>query len=215
MIKTSSYNNFKSDLFKTVSISGDRGKGAGYAGSCYPKLAPKLTFWKRWHENIGVIPEEENDRFYIEEYYKQVLSVLDPGKVYDDLNHSILLCYEGADEFCHRHIVAAWFELFLNETVPETIANGVQTMDVSRPAHIKQVLEKVIKENKDMRGFNSLCALYLFEKSEYLEDQATKLEEETGKSHDGYRQAACYLRCDADEAEAEYNAKQVKSKNRK
>ena len=50
MIKTSSYNNFKSDIFRTVSISGDRGKNAGYKGECYSKLAPKLSFWKKWHE---------------------------------------------------------------------------------------------------------------------------------------------------------------------
>ena len=207
MIKTSSYKNFKSNLFKTISISGDRGKLAGYNGNCYPQLAPKLSFWKKWHENIGVISEEENNKFYIEEYYKQVLSKFNPEKVYSELDHSILLCYEDNEDFCHRHIVAAWFELFLDKEVPESIIDGFKIIDVIRPTYIKQILENVIKENKNMRGFTSLRALYLFEKSEYLENQANKLEEETGKSYDNYRQEACYLRCDADEAEAAYRVK--------
>ena len=58
-----------------------------------------------------------------------------------------------------------------------------------------------------MRGFKSLRALYLFHKSEKLETLANKLEEKTGKSYDDYRQAACYLRCDADMAEDEYREK--------
>ena len=68
MIRTSSYRSFKSNLFKTVSISGDRGKGERYVGKCYPELAPKLSFWNIWHENIGRVKEEDNNRFYIQEY---------------------------------------------------------------------------------------------------------------------------------------------------
>lgn len=210
MIKTSSYKNFKSDLFKTVSISGDRGNQEGYKGTCYPKLAPKLSFWKKWHENIGVVSEEENNKFYIEEYYKQVLSFLNPEKVYEELDNSILLCYEDSDEFCHRHIVSAWFELFLDVEVCECVLDGYKILNVDRPVYIKQILENIIKKEKNMRGFTSLRALYLFEKSEQLEDLANKLEEETGKPYDSYRQAACYLRCEADEAEAEYKLKENK-----
>ena len=33
--------------------------------------------------------------------------------IYDQLDNSILLCYEDNNQFCHRHLVAAWFELFL------------------------------------------------------------------------------------------------------
>ena len=207
MIKTSNYKNFKFSLLKTISISGDRGKSAGYEGDCYPKLAPKLSFWKKWHANIGVVSQEENNKFYIEEYYKHVLSKLNPEKVYSELDNSILLCYEDNSDFCHRHIVASWLELFLDKEVSEIIVDEFKMIQVSKPAYIKQILENVIKENKDMRGFTSLRALYLFEKSEYLENMANKLEEETGKSYDNYRQEACYLRCDADEVEAEYRFK--------
>jgi hypothetical protein len=81
MILTSSYNNWQSDKYTTYAISGNPKKDANYKGKCYPKLAPKLSFWKVWHNNIGIIPEEENNKYYIEEYYKQVLSKLDPTKI--------------------------------------------------------------------------------------------------------------------------------------
>ena len=62
MISTSSHNNWQSDKYITYSISGNRGQDANYQGRCYPKLAPKLSFWKTWHDNIGKISEEENNQ---------------------------------------------------------------------------------------------------------------------------------------------------------
>ena len=70
MISTSSYNNWQTKKYITYSISGNRGKDAGYEGNYYPKLAPKLSFWKIWHDNIGKISEEENNKYYVLEFYK-------------------------------------------------------------------------------------------------------------------------------------------------
>lgn len=56
-----------------------------------------------------------------------------------------------------------------------------------------------------MRGFNSLRALYLFEKGEKLEEIANELEEKSGKCYDCYKQAAYCLKQDACEVETEYN----------
>lgn len=215
MIKTGNYKSFNNKYVKTISISGDRGKEEGYTGECYPKLAPKLDFWKTYHDNIGVVTEEQNIRFYIEEYYKQVLSMLNPQKVYTDLDHSILLCYEDNSEFCHRHIVAAWLELFLNVEVAEAKLEGYRLVDISRPDYVKPILEEIIRKNRNMRGFTSLHALYLFESAELLEEKANQWEEETGKSCDSYRQLACYLRCEADEAEAEYRIKKNKKDSKR
>ena len=77
--------------------------------------------------------------------------------------------------------------------------------EVERPLYIKDYLEDAMRSSQNMRGFNSLRALYLFEKSEALEELANEMETKSDKCYDGYRQAACFLRCDADEAEAEYN----------
>ena len=210
MISTSSHKDWQSDKYATYSISDNRGQDANYQGKCYPKLAPKLSFWKIWHDNIGRISEEENNRFYVQEYWKEVLSKLDPEEVYRELDYSILLCYEPNTEFCHRHIVAAWFEILLGVEVPERKAKDYEIEGVERPAYIRQYLEDAMRDNRNMRGFNSLRALYLFEKGEKLEALADKLEKETGKCYDTYRQAACFLRCDADEAEDEYNASSSK-----
>ena len=198
MICTSSHNDWQSDKYRTYSISGNRGKDANYQGECYPELAPKLSFWKVWHDNIGKISEEENNRYYVQEYWNQVLSKLDPEKVFSDLDYSVLLCYEPNTEFCHRHIVAAWFEILLGIKVPEMKARDYQTEETDRPEYIKQYLDDAMRLNRNMR------ALYLFEKGERLEAKADELEEKTGKCYDGYRQTACFLRCDADMAEDEY-----------
>ena len=213
MISTSSHNNWQSDRYRTCSISGNSGKDANYQGKYYQKLAPKLSFWKTWHDNIGKIREEENNKYYVREYWNQVLSKLDPEQVYGELDYSVLLCYESNEEFCHRHIVAAWFEILLGVKVPEQKAKDYVVEEVERPTYIKQYLEETMRHNRNMRGFNSLRALYLFEKGEKLEILANKLEEKNGKSYDNYRQLACYLRCDADEEELKYN-RNNKNKNK-
>ena len=160
MIYTSSHSSWQSNKYTTYAISGNRGRDANYQGYCYPKLAPKLSFWKIWHDNIGKIPEEENNIYYVQEYWNQVLSKLDPEQVYSELDNSILLCYEPNTEFCHRHIVAAWLEILLGVEVPEVKIKDDQILLVDRPAYIKEYLENVMRMNRNMRGFKSLRALY-------------------------------------------------------
>ena len=197
MICTSSHGRCIRTKYKTYAISGNRGKDANYYGECYPKLAPKLSFWKIWHDNIGKISEEENNRYYVREYYKQVLSKLDPEEVYRELDNSILLCYEPITKFCHRHIVAAWFELFLDVDVPEVNVSNNEIELVERPSYIKEYLVDAIKQNNDMNGFNSVRALYLYEQGDKLEKQADILEETTGTSYSDCRQFARTLKREA------------------
>ena len=102
----------------------------------------------------------------------------------------MLLCYEPNTEFCHRHIVAAWFEILLDEYVPEVkFSDHIET--VSRPFYVKCFLEDAMKYNRDMRGFKSLRALYLFEKAELYEEN-------------GYHATAVCLKSDDDMAERDY-----------
>jgi uncharacterized protein (DUF488 family) len=147
-----------------VSISGDSGAKAGFVIKAYPCLAPKLSFWQKWHENIGKVSEYDNNMFYIEEYYKQVLSKLDPQKVLDKINDSVLLCYEDNNDFCHRHLVAFWLEIFLGiETKEIKISRDGIFEELTRPTYLKECLEKVIRENYDMDITKaSLRARYLF-----------------------------------------------------
>ena len=133
MIYTSSYKDFKSDLYKGVSISFDKGKDANFKKGCYLDLAPKKTFWRVWKNNRGIVDEILNNTFYIEEYYKEILLKLDPEKVYRDLDNSFLLCYEENMEFCHRHIVSAWLELFLDIEIKEVKVDNLYIEELQRP----------------------------------------------------------------------------------
>ena len=160
MISMSSYQSINSNNYKTCSISGDRGKQVNYQGACFPKLVPKKDFWQIWHDNIGIVSEEENNRYYIEQYYQQVLSKLDPEDIYRKLDNSILLCYEENTEFCHRHIVAEWLQLLLNIEVPEVIevkgVYGSYLEGVVRPDFIKKYLEDVMRKDQNIIVFQSL-----------------------------------------------------------
>ncbi len=148
MIRTSSHNNCITNKYRLVSISRNKGKDANYEGECFPDLAPGRDFWYVWHNNIGVIPELENNRYYIEKYYETVLSKLDPEETYKKLDNAILLCYEDSNEFCHRHIVAAWFELHLDVKVPDIIVSDEKIEEQEIPSYIKEMLEEIIKEKK-------------------------------------------------------------------
>jgi len=172
MMWTSNYKNFgDSKLYIPVSISEDCGRSVGYNGECYPQLAPKMSFGKVWHDNVGILSEEEINRYYIEEYYKQVLSKLNPDKIYNKFSNSILLSFEEYDKFCHRHIVAEWLNLMLDVNIPEVVSNGSTIEFVKRPAYIKNILREVIRENMNMHGFNSVRAAYLYNKGIKIEEE--------------------------------------------
>lgn len=168
MICTSNYDEKFDDRIRRVSISGDRGKGKNYDGECFQALAPTRDFWDVWKANKGNVPEEQNTLFYFTEYYRRVLSKLDPQDVYDQLDGSVLLCYEKSHDFCHRHIVAAWLELLLDIEVPEVKSNGGKLEYVQRNAYYKKVLKKIMEGSQDMKGFTSLRALYLDKRSKTL-----------------------------------------------
>lgn len=106
-----------------ISISANKGKSVGFSGQSYTKLAPKKTFWDIWHNNIGIIDEDENNEYYMHEYYKQVLANLDANEVLKELQRLgedvVLLCFENESEFYHRHLVAIWLEKKLKIIVLE------------------------------------------------------------------------------------------------
>lgn len=211
IILTGNYDNCK--IGNTISISGDRGKSVGYTGKSLTKLAPKLSFCKTWHDNIGKVSEEENNKFYIEEFYDKVLKNLDPEEVLMELpDRSILLCFEENDKFCHRHLVAFWLELFMGIKTYEVKTNE-QTKNATildRPEYLKNELERVIKANYNMAGFNSTRAAYLFHQAEQLEcifeeqaKQWTSLPSKGSGPCDIMTEAAG-LRVEADEEEIKY-----------
>ena len=65
---------------------------------------------------------------YRERYFREILAPLDPRKSWDDLHalacghEPVLLCHEHlrkTDDWCHRRLVAEWFEQALGVSVPE------------------------------------------------------------------------------------------------
>jgi len=85
-------------------------------------LAPRVellnAYKKKW------IDEETFEKVYRELLQSRRIT----GRLIADWLESdkdvILLCYEKPNEFCHRHIVAAWFEILLGIHVPEIMLNN-------------------------------------------------------------------------------------------
>jgi uncharacterized protein (DUF488 family) len=80
-----------------------------WKGSSYQYLypSPKLLAW--WKS----LPKEEQLRKeiidqYCQAYYEETLMDLNPHAVAAELDEKVLLCYEKSEDFCHRHLVAAW-----------------------------------------------------------------------------------------------------------
>ena len=133
-----------------ISISGDRGKRANFHGKAIPKLAPKKTFWEVWHNNIGKISEKENTRYYIEQYYNQVLSKVNIEELLQAEQDPILLCYEKGQEFCHRHVLAEYIELKYGVKVRDIkVDDRLNIEENIRPKYIREILKSVISKELD------------------------------------------------------------------
>lgn len=79
----------------------------GTTGRNYDLLAPTYASLKA--------SDAEYDRAFA-----AILAQLDPRAVYADLGeHAVLLCHCQPNVFCHRRIVAEWFEFHLGVLVPE------------------------------------------------------------------------------------------------
>lgn len=105
--------NLNKDLDIPIAICGKVPNG--YTGLVYKKLAPKYKFFIEWEKN-------KDNNYYIEHYYKEVLELLNPRKVVEELKelagikdknkdkNIYLVCYEKSGEFCHRNLVADWLK---------------------------------------------------------------------------------------------------------
>ena len=93
-----------------------------YKGLQYKKLAPKYDFfmeWKKNHDNdyyIKCFKEQVLDKLNVDDVVKELDSLL--IDVTTTLNYKVdsmlvpriaLVCYEKPSDFCHRHLVADWF----------------------------------------------------------------------------------------------------------
>ena len=143
-------NYYECKIGNLISISRDRGEDAGFEGKCILELAPERDFFKKYKENIGKIPQEENVRYYIGEYYRRVLSQVNIEELLEGEKDPILLCYEKGDEFCHRHVVAEYIEYMYGIKVKDVmIDEDLNVEENPRPEYIKDILLEVIEKEKD------------------------------------------------------------------
>lgn len=85
----------------------------GWHGEQCKWLMPSSVLLNNY--KTGRCSKEEYERIF----HKQ-LELIDADKLFDVLgNNTVLLCYEKPGAFCHRRIVAAWFEEQLGIKVEE------------------------------------------------------------------------------------------------
>lgn len=116
-MKTGSFRTYTGPGRVCVARSSPRNAAAGYR--MYKPLAPGAWF------------QIADKAKYLELYVAEVLKGLDPKKVYDDLYtlaagaEPVLLCHEVPPftdaNFCHRRMVADWFQEKLGIDVPELV----------------------------------------------------------------------------------------------
>lgn len=107
-MKTSCFSKFKRGTGVCIALR----HPDNFKGACYPPLFPKWSFLSKYFK-------DGDKEAYTREYRRQILSKLNPEKVYSDLKDSTLLCWEPAGEFCHRRLVAQWLEESLGVKVEE------------------------------------------------------------------------------------------------
>ena len=99
-------------------------------------------------DNIGKIPEEQNDRFYIEEYYKQVLSKVNIEELLKEEKDPILLCYEKGEQSCHRHVLAEYIEMKYGVKVRDIkVDEKLNVIENKRPEYIRNILRDIIEQD--------------------------------------------------------------------
>lgn len=104
---TSYYTNIRNIPANLRPVAISRSVPKWFNGSADQRLAPT---WAMLH-----MSREEYDY-----EFRKILKRLNPRKIYEDLgDNAVLLCYERPNEWCHRRLVAEWFEEHLGIVVPE------------------------------------------------------------------------------------------------
>lgn len=116
-MKTSSFYLYSGDGRVSIARTAPRRVAAGFR--IYKALAPGKWLFD---------PAYKDYASYRERYFSEILGPLDAQMVWDDLHalagghEPVLLCHEHllkAGDWCHRRLVAQWFEDKLGIAVPE------------------------------------------------------------------------------------------------
>lgn len=119
-MQTSNFWNYTQPGRIVISRGFPRNLGEGY--KLYRALNPG-----RWFNDPALTGNQAKFR---EKYFDEILKPLNPRQVYDHLHkiveghEPVLLCWEDVtkpDQWCHRRMVAEWFEDQLGVIVPEYV----------------------------------------------------------------------------------------------
>jgi L-rhamnose isomerase len=115
LIHTANFWTFDASFGEPVNIASKH--PSWWKGESYRVLFPSWSLVKSYKESL-------DSDVYTEGYCRAILDKLDPSKVYDQLTlgshrRVVLLCWEKPGDFCHRRLVAEWFEKHLEIKVPE------------------------------------------------------------------------------------------------
>lgn len=120
-MKTSNFKHYTGDFGVAICLY----PPIDWTGTQFPALAPtKSIFYDKKSNKI-------NEKEYEKRYREEVLSKLDPQKIYDLFKNCVLLCWEDpafdkngnicneGGSFCHRHIISKWLNESLGVIVDE------------------------------------------------------------------------------------------------
>jgi hypothetical protein len=111
MIYTSYFAKIKNITVSDNLISIARKTPEGIKIKEFKLLAPSWDILSQYKNNGG------NEDLYTRRFTSEILSNLNPILVVKELGlNPVLLCYERSDRFCHRFIVAKWFNAAGYET---------------------------------------------------------------------------------------------------
>lgn len=155
MIYTSYFANSRNFPKGAIPIAICRGVPSWYNGLVYQTVAPTQRILQEWHE-------DNDERAYKVRFAHDVLRNVEPVRVLNELQlmvpyeirekmdcpvwdskdvHIVLLCYEVAEDFCHRHLVADWLNRFFGtEKVQELGVNRGPVSDFPEnyyPLHMR------------------------------------------------------------------------------
>ena len=117
-MKTSYFGKVKENFPNAVAIC--RYSPDWWSGFEYKALAPSAKLLSDYRGK-GI-----SDAEYGARYQREVLDLLDPRVTYETIckmadPDAILVCWEGPTKFCHRQLVAQWFEDEIGCKIPELV----------------------------------------------------------------------------------------------